>query len=142
MGPGGVEPQAPKGTQAGVGCGAVQARRALRPEGLPRSWRLTRRSDLTAVTRSGRRRRTPRLDISWRANELGHPRLGVVVPRHGRSVVERNRLRRRLREFARRRLLPRLAPIDLVIRSRQAAYRSDFPELATDLDQWALSLSG
>jgi ribonuclease P protein component len=56
--------------------------------------------------------------------------------------VERNRLRRRLREFARRGLLPRLAAIDLVIRSRQAAYRCDFPELATDLDQWALSLQG
>jgi ribonuclease P protein component len=64
------------------------------------------------------------------------------VPRHGRSVVERNRLRRRLREFARRRLLPQLAPMDLVIRSRQEAYRSEFPELASDLDQWALSLSG
>ena len=64
------------------------------------------------------------------------------MPRHGRSVVERNRLRRRLREFARRRLLPRLDPIDLVIRSHEAAYRSDFPELAADLDQWALSLSG
>jgi len=103
---------------------------------------LTRKSDLAAATRSGRRHRTARLDISWRANELGHPRLGVVVPRHGRSVVDRNRLRRRLREFARRRLLPNLAPVDLVIRSRQAAYRSDFPELATDLDQWARSLSG
>ena len=74
--------------------------------------------------------------------ELGHPRLGVVVPRHGRSIVERNRMRRRLREIARRDLLPQLAPLDLVIRSRASAYQSDFKALAADLDRWAVSLSG
>jgi ribonuclease P protein component len=92
--------------------------------------------------RSGHRRRTPRLDISWRANDLGHPRLAVVVPRHGHSVVERNRLRRRVREIARRHVLRQLAPLDLVIRSRPGAYESGFEQLAADMDKWAVSLSG
>lgn len=91
---------------------------------------------------TGRSRRTPRLDISWRENDVGHPRLAVVVPRYGQTVVRRNRLRRRLRDIARRRVLPALAPLDLVIRSRASAYGADFDEVARDLEQWALALSG
>ncbi len=73
---------------------------------------------------------------------MGHPRLGVVVPRHRHTIVERNRLRRRLREIARRDLLPQLAPVDVVIRSRAAAYGAGFPDLADDLGRWIRSLSG
>jgi ribonuclease P protein component len=91
--------------------------------------------------RLGRHRRTPRLDISWRENGLGHPRLGVIVPRHGHTVVARNRLRRRLRELARRRVLPGLQPLDLVVRSRPPAYRSGVHELAADLERWVRSRS-
>lgn len=93
------------------------------------------------MLRAGRHRRTPRLDISWRANEVGHPRLGLVVPRYGRSVVHRNRLRRQLREIARRSVLPTLPPLDLVIRPRAAAYQSDRRGLASDIEQWVRSLS-
>ncbi len=97
---------------------------------------------MTAVLRTGRRRRTPRLVIFWRRNDVGHPRLAVVVPRHGHPVVSRNRLRRRLREIARRRVLPTLAPLDLVVRSRSAAYTARVDQLVDDLDRWVRSLSG
>jgi ribonuclease P protein component len=50
--------------------------------------------------------------------------------------VARNRLRRRLREHARRRLLPSLPAIDLVIRSRAVAYLAPRAALYGDLDQW------
>lgn len=89
----------------------------------------------------GARSRTRQLDILWRPNTLGHPRLGIVVPRYGETIVDRNRLRRRLREIARRRILPDLAGIDLVIRSRAPAYRSTIQTLTADLEQWARSLS-
>jgi ribonuclease P protein component len=91
---------------------------------------------LTAVLQQGRRRRTPRLDIAACPNSIGHPRLGVVVPRHGQSAVQRNRLRRRLREVSRRDLLPRLPALDLVVRALPAAYRCDRSDLVTDLQQW------
>ena len=90
---------------------------------------------------TGRRRRTPNLEISWRENDVGHPRLAVVVPRYGRTGVCRNRLRRQLREIARRRVLPALAPLDLVIRPRASAYEADSHDLAGDLEQWAHTLS-
>lgn len=76
------------------------------------------------------------MDISWRPNALGHPRLGVIVPRHGHSAVARNRLRRRLREQARRTLLPRLPPLDVVIRSRVGAYAAPRSALYADLATW------
>lgn len=141
MGPRDPEPPAQKGPEAPDGFGSLQARRALTPEGLPRSWRLTRAPDLTAVIRHGRRHRTPKLDISWRGNEIGHPRLGVVVPRHGRTAVARNRLRRRVREIARRQVLADIGAIDLVIKARSAAYTSSFGDLAAELTSWARSRS-
>jgi ribonuclease P protein component len=81
------------------------------------------------------------LDISWRRNELGHPRLGVIVPRHHHTAVDRNRVRRRIREIMRRRALPELDPIDIIVRARPPAYNAQFHQLAADLDQWLRSLS-
>jgi ribonuclease P protein component len=54
--------------------------------------------------------------------------------------VDRNRLRRRLREHARRRLLPRVPPLDILIRARPPAYGSRTAELANDLDRWCAQL--
>ncbi len=89
----------------------------------------------------GARRRSGRLDIYWRPNDLGHPRLGVIAPRHGRTAVARNRLRRRLREHLRRRILPMLPSLDLVVRARFAAYAATPAELAADLDTWHAHVS-
>ena len=136
MGTPGIEPATQEGPEALERSVAFQARRALRPEGLPRDWRLTRGSDLTAVMRTGRRRRTPRLDIFSRENGLGHPRVGVIVPRAGHSGVARNLLRRRLRELARRRALPHLPGVDVVIRSKPPAYDAAFDRLSGDIAQW------
>ena len=72
---------------------------------------------------------------------MGHPRLGVIVPRYGSTAVARNRVRRRIREASRRRLLPRLNAVDLVVRARPGAYRATAADLTGDLDQWLLSLS-
>ncbi len=97
---------------------------------------MTRQSDLQAVIRSGCRYRTPRIHISWRPNKLGHPRLGIVVPRYGKRAIDRNRVRRRVREISRRRILPSVHGIDLVVRSRPEAYNATFGELMVDLDRW------
>lgn len=63
----------------------------------------------------------------------GRPRVGVVVPRHGRSIVERNRLKRRLRELARRMWLPAARDshlaADLLIRCLPEAYDASAGEL-------------
>ncbi len=60
-------------------------------------------------------------------------RLAFVVPKHGRRIVDRNRVKRRLREAARTELLPRClevgAALDIVIRARPSAYSATFEEL-------------
>ena len=62
---------------------------------------------------------------------LDHARIGLVVPRHGRSAVDRNRLKRRLRELARVELLPGAPPVDAVLHARPGAYALSFDELRT-----------
>ena len=64
-------------------------------------------------------------------------RVGIVVPRHKHSAVDRNRLKRRLRELSRTRLLPALAGLsgDLVIRVRPDAYGASFDALTRQLDR-------
>lgn len=87
----------------------------------------------------GRRSRTPRIELYWTSNTVGHPRLGVVVPRYGGTAPARNRLRRRLREGARRLLVPGLSGVDLVIKALHSAYAARFAELSEDLGRWLRS---
>jgi ribonuclease P protein component len=64
----------------------------------------------------------------------------VVVPKHRHRIVDRNRLKRRLREIARRELLPRLrekgVSVDLLVRARREAYEAEFEELRRQLVEW------
>ena len=39
------------------------------------------------------------LDVRVLASPFSHPRVGIVVPRHRQSAVDRNRLKRRIREL-------------------------------------------
>ena len=58
------------------------------------------------------------------------------MPRYKHTAVARNRLKRRLRELARLRLLPVLAdlpPADVVVRVWPSAYAADFDALAADV---------
>jgi ribonuclease P protein component len=66
---------------------------------------------------------------------LSHPRVGLVVPKRGRTAVDRNRVKRRIRELVRLYLLPNVPPIDLVIRARDEAYDADFADLRRELLQ-------
>jgi ribonuclease P protein component len=60
-------------------------------------------------------------------------RVGLIVPKYKQSSVARNRLKRRLRELARLRLLPTRLAADVVIRVRPEAYRASFDELTNDV---------
>lgn len=110
--------------------------------GFPRNSRLTSETDLESVRRTGKRIQTERLEARVVASPLLHPRVGIVVPKHRRNIVERNRVKRRLRELVRTRLLPRLERIDLLIRAKPEAYNSSFEQLADDLAAIGEKLSG
>ena len=92
------------------------------------------------MVREGKRVRTEHLDLRAAASLLHHPRVGFIVPKHKQTSVARNRLKRRLREIVRRRLLPTLPPIDLVVRARPEAYGASFDALDAELTRAAAKL--
>jgi ribonuclease P protein component len=77
---------------------------------------------------------TEHLEARASASLLHHPRVGIVVPKYKHSIVSRNRVRRRLRELARIRLLPNLGNVDLLLRAKPLAYVTTFKQLASDVE--------
>lgn len=88
----------------------------------------------------GKRSRTAHLDVFDSASLVPYARVGVVVPRYRHPIVERNLLKRRLREILRRVVLPRLEAagldVDVLVRARRDAYTAAFEELKTELEDW------
>jgi ribonuclease P protein component len=105
--------------------------------GFPRAVRITSSAEIRDLFRRGKRRKTRHLDVFVSPSPVAHARLGVVVPKHKRRIVERNRLKRRLREVGRRLLLPSLAAadvaLDVMLRARPEAYGASFQELRGEL---------
>jgi ribonuclease P protein component len=70
----------------------------------------------------------------------GFSRAGWVVPLHKHAAVERNRLKRRIRELVRLELLPRLdereVTRDVLLRARREAYDAGYAELRDELVTW------
>ena len=86
------------------------------------------------MKKAGRRLRTEHLEVRANDSLLSHARAAVVVGKHRHSIVERNRLRRRLRELVRSRLLPVIGGIDLVVRSLPSAYDASFDMLLMEIE--------
>ncbi len=76
------------------------------------------------------RRGTESLELLVTPSRELRPRVGVVVPKYGHKNVQRNLVKRRLKEIARTSLLPSLKKtnrrLDVLIRAKKKAYRSDF----------------
>ena len=116
----------------------------VRAEAFPRSARIRLGSEIRALLERGKRERTKHLDVFFAASPVLFSRLGVIVPKHGHEIVERNRVKRRLREIGRRRGLRVLdaeaGPTDLLLRARPGAYGVKHSvleeELMTAVEAW------
>ena len=77
------------------------------------------------------------MDVFFAPSPSGRSRVGVVTPRHGRSAVARNLVRRRLTEIARIHVLPALETrrleLDLVVKAKPAAYDASYQRLRVTL---------
>ncbi len=67
------------------------------------------------------------------AEVIARVRVGFIVPKLGHSAVERNKLKRRLKELARTQLSIIPARIDVRLRAKTAAYTASFAELSVDV---------
>ncbi len=72
-----------------------------REAGFPAAMRLKKRSDFARIYGSGTARRGDLLSLYVLAGAAA-PRMGIVLPRHFGTAVERNRMKRLLREAFRR----------------------------------------
>lgn len=108
-----------------------------RPNRLPRAARIAASGEIKGLFRRGKRKRTRHLDVFVSASPVSHARLGLVVPKHKHNSVQRNRLKRRLREIGRTTLLPELArhalALDVMVRARAEAYDAPFAALQGEL---------
>lgn len=66
-------------------------------------------------------------------NDVGQCRLGITVTRRSGGAVERNRVRRLVREAFRRRREVAAAALDLVVNVRPGAERRTYRELEAEL---------
>jgi len=99
--------------------------------------------DIEGVRRRGRKLQTPNLDVRFAASTQGGPRVGVIVPKHKHSAIDRNRLRRRLRELIRLELLPSVVRGDALIRAKSEAYELSFDGLRKEIGsvkEWITAL--
>ena len=79
----------------------------------------------------GRRIRCQWLTAAWRQGETGTARLGLAISRKAAaSAVQRNRIKRTIREAFRQQSLP---PVDLVFTARPRADRASAEELRHDV---------
>jgi ribonuclease P protein component len=107
-------------------------------QGFPRDTRITRGPELQRVLKEGKRVRTRFLDVRICTSPLERPpmrRIGIIVPKAKHSAVERNRLKRRLRELVRRVLLSHEQAGDVVLLARGDTYRASFEMLSNDVEK-------
>ena len=62
------------------------------------------------------------------------------MPKFGFTAVQRNKLKRRLRELTRQHVLPRAGSYDLLVRARRDAYDADFDGLRDEITHVAAQL--
>ena len=81
------------------------------------------------------------MDVFVLPSPVPRSRWGVIVPKYRRSIVERNRVKRRLREVGRTKVLPlfreRGVSLDVLVRARREAYGAGFRKLSEELEALA-----
>jgi ribonuclease P protein component len=103
----------------------------------PKSKHLLKHSDFQRVYRSGRRQFTKNLTVfclrrSDSEAETG-PRIGFTVGKVLGGSIERNRIKRRMREAVRLSWLACQGPVDVVFNPRKTVLTLPFAELADEV---------
>ena len=101
----------------------------------PRSLRLLKHADFDRVYKKGRRHFSSHMTVFYLRQENGGARIGFTVGRILGGAVERNRIKRRLREAVRLRQALLGGAIDVVINPKKSVLRAEFPTLLQDVER-------
>ncbi len=119
-----------------MGSGAEHDEKRERAARFPRTSRLLKHADFDRVYREGRRHFAGHMTFFALPREEGSgPRVGFTVGRALGGSVERNRIRRRLREAVRLNLHALDVPVDVVINPKRSAMTADFRGLTAEVTQ-------
>lgn len=101
---------------------------------MKRKYRLRRNSDFRRVRHVGESNASPILVLAFLRNNLPHSRFGFVVNKQLGKAVQRNKIKRRLREAARLRLSYIQTGYDLVFIARKRAGNAKYAELTQSME--------
>lgn len=107
----------------------------------PKSRHLLKHADFQRVYESGRRQFTGNMTVFFlrrsvaegQAESASGPRVGLTVGKVLGGAVERNRIKRRMREAVRLSFLACEGPVDVVFNPRKSVLRLPFAELVVEV---------
>ena len=103
-------------------------------QSFPKSARLLKRADFVRVYEHGRRHFGPNMTFFYLDHAEGtRPRVGFTVSRALGGAVERNRIRRRVREAVRMSLARLHRAADVVINPKRSAMKAEFEVLVSEV---------
>jgi ribonuclease P protein component len=100
--------------------------------------RLRHRQDFLRAQAQGKRLHTRHFGVTLAPMAEGHPRLGLVATRRLGKAVQRNRVKRLLREFFRRHQTG-LPAFDLVIMAKKGASTLEYHQVEEELGRLLFS---
>jgi ribonuclease P protein component len=99
-----------------------------------RSMRLLRHADFERVYQRGRRHFSAHMTVFYlRREDSGSTRVGYTVSRALGGAVDRNRMKRRLREAVRLSWAAMSGPFDIVINPRKSLLQAEFLQLQKEV---------
>lgn len=106
--------------------------------GFPKSAHLLKHADFDRVYREGKRHFSRPMTFFFLRRSMDSqdgPRVGFTVGRVLGGAVERNRMRRRLREAVRLELAALNAPVDVVINPKKSVLTAEFADLVNEVSR-------
>lgn len=100
----------------------------------PRSLHLLRHADFERVYKQGRRHFATHMTVFYLRREAGEGvRVGFTVGRVLGGAVQRNRMKRRLREAVRLHRPLKSNPVDVVINPKKSLLTADFKQIENEI---------
>lgn len=99
----------------------------------PRAARLLKHADFERVYKQGSRHFSSHMTVFYLRQAEGGARTGFTVGRALGGAVQRNRIKRRMREAVRQRRSILKGPVDVVINPKKSVLKVEFPMLLEEV---------